>query len=253
MRTSNPGIRNLSRYCNGADMVDERQNASGVGVAIKTLLFIGVTIISAALSARFTYLLDGGVIVFALVVAALGAIITGIISSRSVTLVKVTGFIYAACEGFIVGFSCALAIGAGVGGIITAALFSTLITFAVMATLYGFGLIKVGKGLISFLLTAGIGLVLSQLVLFVVALIFPEFYLMLYFDTPLMIIISVIMVLFASAFLVMDLNNVATLVEGGMDKQYEWSAAYGLTVTLIWLFVEFLRLFLILASRAKRK
>ena len=38
------------------------------------------------------------------------------------------------------------------------------------------------------------------------------------------------------------------IVENGLSKNYEWYAAYGLMVTLIWLYMEFLRLALILAG-----
>ena len=45
-----------------------------------------------------------------------------------------------------------------------------------------------------------------------------------------------------------DLDNMAVVVENGLDKKYEWFAAYGLIVTLIWLYIEFLRLIAIIAS-----
>ena len=41
------------------------------------------------------------------------------------------------------------------------------------------------------------------------------------------------------------------LVDGKMDKKLEWNAAYGLTLTLIWLYLQFLRLFAIIFSRKR--
>ena len=44
------------------------------------------------------------------------------------------------------------------------------------------------------------------------------------------------------------------MVDGHMEKKYEWNAAFGLSVTLLWLYVEILRLLAIIASMfGKRK
>ena len=60
------------------------------------------------------------------------------------------------------------------------------------------------------------------------------------------------MILLASGFLLVDLDNVARIVDTGMNKQYEWNAAYGLVVTLIWLYMEFLRFFILIFGRKRR-
>ena len=60
---------------------------------------------------------------------------------------------------------------------------------------------------------------------------------------------SAAMVIFAAAFILIDLSDVTMLVDGRMEKKYEWRAAFGLSVTLIWLYMEFLRFFAIVFSR----
>lgn len=54
--------------------------------------------------------------------------------------------------------------------------------------------------------------------------------------------ISAITILLASIYLLMDLDNIRLVVEGGYPKAMEWYAAFGLTFTLVWLYVEILRL-----------
>ena len=44
-------------------------------------------------------------------------------------------------------------------------------------------------------------------------------------------------------------NWYEAIVANGFDKRYEWTAALGLMVTLIWIYVEVLRFLAILASR----
>ena len=45
--------------------------------------------------------------------------------------------------------------------------------------------------------------------------------------------------------------TVTIIVDGKMDKKLEWNAAYGLSLTLIWLYLQFLRLFAIIFSRKR--
>ena len=252
MKSTNLTVRNLGNYCSGEDLVSEEKNATYLGVAIKALILIAITIVSAIFSARLFYNASPTLTLGLIIASAIGALVTGIIAQTRPHTTKITGAIYAVCEGLLVGFICAIATASGIGGIIVPALFSTLITFAVMTALYATRLIKVGKGLVNFLLIAGIGLFASQLLLFIVTLIFPAFGAFIYLDTPLMIFVSAFMVIYASFFLLIDLNTVASVVEGGMSKQYEWNASFGLVVTLIWIYIEFLRLFMLLA-RFRRK
>ena len=74
-----------------------------------------------------------------------------------------------------------------------------------------------------------------------------------YGNTWVAMLVSAIMVLLAAFYILVDLSDVTMLVDARMEKKYEWRAAFGLTVTLIWLYVEFLRLFVIIASMFGKK
>jgi uncharacterized YccA/Bax inhibitor family protein len=50
----------------------------------------------------------------------------------------------------------------------------------------------------------------------------------------------------ASLFLVLDFDFVEQGIRNGLPREYSWTAAFGLTVTLVWLYIEILRLLAIL-------
>jgi uncharacterized YccA/Bax inhibitor family protein len=52
----------------------------------------------------------------------------------------------------------------------------------------------------------------------------------------------------ASLFLILDFDFVEQGVRNGIPQRYSWTAAFGLTVTLVWLYVEMLRVLAIFRS-----
>ena len=61
--------------------------------------------------------------------------------------------------------------------------------------------------------------------------------------------ISLFVVVIASLNLVMDFDFIEKGVENGAPKYMEWYSAFGLLVTLIWLYIEILSLLAKLSSR----
>lgn len=59
---------------------------------------------------------------------------------------------------------------------------------------------------------------------------------------PLGIPLGILVVLLAAYSLVLDLDNVKRGVEGGAPRIYGWTAAFGIMVTVVWLYLEILRL-----------
>ena len=62
------------------------------------------------------------------------------------------------------------------------------------------------------------------------------------------IIIGLVAVGLAAASLIVDFDSIKRGVEAGVPAKFAWSAAFGLLVTLIWLYLEFLRLLAIFQS-----
>ena len=68
-------------------------------------------------------------------------------------------------------------------------------------------------------------------------------------SNPLSLGISVVIVIVAALNLVLDFDFIESGVRAGAPRYMEWYAAFGLMVTLIWLYLEILRLLTKLRSR----
>ncbi|MDR0482220.1 MAG: Bax inhibitor-1/YccA family protein [Cellulomonadaceae bacterium] len=63
------------------------------------------------------------------------------------------------------------------------------------------------------------------------------------------LVVSVIAIGLATASLLVDFESIKQGVQRGAPQRFAWAAAFGLMVTLVWLYLEFLRLFAIIAGR----
>jgi uncharacterized YccA/Bax inhibitor family protein len=66
------------------------------------------------------------------------------------------------------------------------------------------------------------------------------------FGIPLGLIIGVFVVIMAAYSLVLDFDQVQQGVRNGAPRQFAWKAAFGIMVTVVWLYVEILRMIAIL-------
>ena len=53
-------------------------------------------------------------------------------------------------------------------------------------------------------------------------------------------------------FLISDFSLIQTCVEEGYPKEYEWSAAFGLVFTVIWVYLKILDLLMRFAGKSKK-
>ena len=99
--------------------------------------------------------------------------------------------------------------------------------------------------------TLGISILIISLVYAISALVAPGNILIVALtqNTGLMLLVSGFILLYGAFMLAMDFEQVKMVVANGFDKRYEWMAALGLMVTLIWIYIEVLRLLAILADR----
>ena len=127
----------------------------------------------------------------------------------------------------------------------------TLGILGAMLTIYRAGLISWSKNLQIALGSA----VLAILVIYLVSIIgmFVGFNVpYIHEATPAGILFSIFVVGIASLCLVADFDFIERGVERGAPKQLEWRAAFGLMVTLIWLYLEILKLLAKLAIASRR-
>lgn len=127
------------------------------------------------------------------------------------------------------------------GMIVVYALGMTAAIFLALIAVYTSGMIKVTANFKLFVATATLGIMFYYIA--AIALSFFGVSAPLIADTGLLgVIFSVFVVLVASANLVIDFDFIESGIESRSPKHMEWFAAFGLLVTLVWLYLELLRL-----------
>ena len=218
------------------------------GVAFKTFILLGVALLSAIFAISY-----GASVVLnpvSLILVTIGALVCGIAGQVSPRAAKVCGVLYAICEGVMLGLVSFL-FEAVYGGIVLSAILITFTIFGVMLLLYTTEIIKVTARFTRVMYTLGISILIISLVYAISALINPNNILIVALtqNTGLMLLVSGFILLYGAFMLAMDFEQVKMVVANGFDKRYEWMAALGLMVTLIWIYIEVLRLLAILADR----
>lgn len=155
--------------------------------------------------------------------------------------------VYALAEGLMLGSVSAL-LEASYPGIVTRAVALTLAVMFAMLTCYRAGWIKVTEKFRSVIVAATLGVALVYLLRFVLSLFGVGASFMAGGGT-LAVVITVAVAALAALNLLLDFDLIEQGAAAGQPKYMEWYAAFGLMVTLVWLYVELLRLLAILASR----
>jgi uncharacterized YccA/Bax inhibitor family protein len=151
-------------------------------------------------------------------------------------------FAYAAVEGVFVG-GISFFFEREYPGIVVQAVLGTLATFAAMLALYKFQVIRATPKFQRILLIAGAGYLVFSLVNLGIALISGN---SVYQVGGLGLVVSAFGVGLAALFLVLDFDYVDQGIRNGLPERFAWTAAFGLIVTLVWLYIEILRLLAIL-------
>ena len=180
-------------------------------------------------------------------IGGIGGFITALVTIFRPKSSAVSVPIYAVLEGLLLGGLSAI-FEAQYGGIVMRAVALSLAVFAAMLFIYRTGIIKVTRGFMVGVLAATGGIVLVYLVSFIAGL-FGTNMGFLYGSSNLSIGFSLVVVGVAALNLVLDFAFIERAAESGAPKHMEWYGAFGLLVTLIWLYLEMLRLLSKLANR----
>ena len=162
-------------------------------------------------------------------------------------LAKFIAPVYAIAEGFFVG-AISRAYENIYDGLVVQAAGMTLAVFAVMLVLYRTGVIKVTERFRKIVVTATIGVMVFYGVSMLISL-FGGSVSFLSSPSLLGIGFSVLVAGLAAFNLALDFDFIEKGSKQGLDKNFEWFAAFGLLVTIIWLYLELLRLLAKLRER----
>ena len=208
------------------------------GTVYKSALLLILVFAAAAVSWRFAEagrLLLPGAGVSLVVLLGLG-IATAVRPLWAV----VTGPLYAVASGVLLG-AISYLYNDAYSGIVVQAVLATMTTAAGMLFAYATGLIRATPRFRKIIISATLGIVLLYVVSMVARLFGAEVPL-LHDSGPLGIGISLFIVGVAALNLILDFDFIERGAQAGADKRLEWYGAFGLMVTLVWLYLEMLRL-----------
>jgi uncharacterized YccA/Bax inhibitor family protein len=155
--------------------------------------------------------------------------------------------IYAVAQGFFVG-AISKAYETFYNGIVVQAAGATIAVFAVMLLLYNTRIIKVTNRFRRIVIFATLGVMALYLVSIVVTL-FGATVPFIHDASLFGIAFSVFVCVLAAMNLALDFDFIERGSQAGLAKDYEWYAAFGLLVTIVWLYLEILRLLAKLRER----
>lgn len=155
--------------------------------------------------------------------------------------------IYAICEGLFVGGISAVYAGE-YAGIVTQAVAATFAAIVSMLLLYRFNIIKCTDKFRSVIFTATLSVAVIYLIQ-IVASLFGRGIPQIFTSSAIGIGFSIIVVAIAALNLIMDFDFIERGSQCMLEKKYEWYGAFGLMVTIVWLYIEMLRLLAKLNSR----
>ncbi len=248
MKASNPVLSRLAEAARDTLSTSARGDVmTRSGTAGKSLILLALTVFSASFT--WTQVAGGntGIVMPSLLVGGLGGFIVAMIVSFKPNTAPVAAPIYAVLEGLLLGAISAL-YNLRYAGIPQQAV---LLTFAValgVFALYRMNILKATEGFRRMIVGATIGIA----VFYVVNLVLSLFNVNLGYtmsSSPIAIGINLVIAGVAAMNLVLNFDDIDQAVRMGAPKRMEWYGAFGLMVTLVWLYLELLRLLARLQGR----
>jgi uncharacterized YccA/Bax inhibitor family protein len=220
---------------------------SYVGVVGKTLFLLVVTVLFAGLGWKYAaewfsptsglLFFVGYIVLIALTLAAAG----------NPRLAAGAGLVYAVLMGGWIG-AISRTYEAFYDGVVGQAVFTSLCVFLACLLLYGLRIVKVTNRFAGTVIGATFGLVVLYLAGWFFSLFGVQFR---FFNSPTPLGIGVAVAIALVAALSLFLNF--AVIEGGVrhkaPKEMEWYASYGLLSTLVWMYLEILRVVALVAAR----
>jgi len=232
------------------------------GVALKTLFYIAILCATGAWAwaQAWPYLsqvavegagnttIPGPVLGYA-IGGTLGAFIVAMFTIFIPSIARYTAPVYSALEGLALG-TISVCCEAAYPGIIMNAVISTVGVFAVVTFFYGTGVIKVTETFKSVILSAMFGIFIVYMADILIRLFGgPALPMIHQQGSWLAIGFSVLVIIVAGLSFAWDFQNVKDAQEAGAPKYFEAYLAFGLMLTLVWLYVEVLRLWILLQGK----
>jgi uncharacterized YccA/Bax inhibitor family protein len=252
MQQNNPVFSKLRK--NPEAMAYGAEAASIRGIILKTIIMFTVAIGTGMLALNFAgqnpnlYI---GLVMF----SGIFGFISIIVAMSSIRLAPIFSLIYAMSEGLFLVLISVIYMSAfdftGYNIVLLAVLITAAIFFG-MLILYSTKLIVVTRGFRRFMMS--FGFMMISVILFVsIASIFDggQMAFMLFGnpDSPVVLFLTLVFIMYGAFMLTLHFDNAVQIADQGLDKRYEWVAALGLMVAIVYIYYQVLRLLAIILSR----
>lgn len=207
-------------------------------VIVKTGGLLALLVVVAAA----TYALAPGLWVFGMIVGLVLGLVNAFRRNPSPLLIGA----YAVAEGVFVGGISKFYENAFGGGLVPQAVLATLAVFGTSLVLFRSGKVRVTPKFTRFLIIGLVGYLAFSVLNLVLAFVFPSEMFGPLRGGLLGVVVGLVAVGLAAMSLIMDFDSIKRGVEQGAPAKLAWTAAFGLIVTLVWLYLELLRLLAIL-------
>lgn len=248
MRTSNPILSRDDAFTPYLQQGGTQQGAPQQGgrmtiddVIAKTGITLGLVIVAAA--ATF-FLVPPALVGPAGLVAALATIVITFVVAFRRTVPAGLVLLFAVIEGVMVG-AISKFFETAYTGIVTQAVFGTFVAAAATLAAYKFFNIRVTPKFTKVVGIATVAFAVATLANFLLSFVGVNLGLRASLTGPVSLLaigVSALAVVLAVLNLVLDFDFIERGVQMGAPANQSWKAAFGLTVTLVWLYVELLRI-----------
>lgn len=243
MESKNPFFRtktfsNTSSANDYATVIDYSESMTVAGTINKSFILLMLLVASAFGTWTLAYsgynpmlLVIGGAIIGMLLV---------LVSTFKPHLSTYLAPAYAVFEGLFIGGISAI-FEVMYPGIVIQAVGATFVTFLVCFALYKYNIVQVTEKFKSVVIAATLAIGVYYLISWFLTM-FTSFQPVHYGNSMMSIGISVFVIVIAALNLFLDFDQIEKGAQQKMPKYMEWYGAMGLMITLVWLYIEFLRL-----------
>ncbi|WP_053957354.1 Bax inhibitor-1/YccA family protein [Inediibacterium massiliense] len=237
MRRANPALKN--GFNKNYGVIEGRVMTLG-GTVNKTFMLLSLAMVTAVFTWITFYKGNMSLVSSLMTIGCFGSLIVGVITVFKPNIAMITAPMYALLEGLALGGISAY-FELSYEGIVIQAIMITMAVLLSLLILYKSRIIKPTENFKLGVCAATMGIGLVYLISMIMRFFGSEIY-FIHESGLIGILFSVFVVIIASLNLVLDFDFIENGVDRGYPDYMEWYGAYGLMVTLVWLYLEILRL-----------
>lgn len=259
MQTNNPVMRQYADFREPGSVFGTPQAPADLGsalpgervvtlddVVVKSAMMLGLLLVGAFFGWSIAPTNPG----IALIAMGIGFVL-GLVNIFKKQVSPALVLAYAAAQGVFLGaisFIYQNAFAAEGTNLVGNTIMATVVAFAVMLTLYKTGIIKVNAKFVKIMMVALVSYLVIAVISFISSFAGVGGGWGFYGVGGIGILLVLVGVGLASFSLALDFEAINQAVGMNLPERESWKLAFGLVLTLVWLYIEFLRLFAILAS-----